>query len=84
LKDSVVNGFSDVHLSAAMPVMVRLDGDLTRLDADILDNIQVRDMIHEIMDDKQRQRYAEGLECDFVLMLIIIIAVLERQLGFCQ
>jgi twitching motility protein PilT len=69
LKDSVVNGFSDVHLSAAMPVMVRLDGDLTRLDASILDNIQVRDMIHEIMDDKQRQRYAQGLECDFAFSI---------------
>ncbi|WP_069472108.1 type IV pilus twitching motility protein PilT [Candidatus Marithrix sp. Canyon 246] len=69
LKDSVANGFSDVHLSAAMPPMVRLDGDLIRLDADILDNIQVDDMINELMDDKQRQRYAQGLECDFAFSI---------------
>ena len=69
LKDSVANGISDVHLSAGMPPMVRLDGDLTRLDTTILDNSQVRDMIHQIMDDKQRQRYAQGLESDFAFSI---------------
>jgi len=61
----VKNGVSDFHLSAGVPPMLRRSGDMTKLDIPALDHSQVRDMIYDVMDDRQRKEYEKYLECDF-------------------
>lgn len=62
---SVQNNSSDLHLSAGLPPMIRVDGDLRKINLPPLDNAQVRKIIYEIMSDKQRKEYEELLETDF-------------------
>ena len=62
---SVKNGASDLHLSAGLPPMIRVDGDVRRINVPPLDHKEVHDMVYDIMNDKQRKDYEEFLECDF-------------------
>ena len=62
---SVKNGASDLHLSAGLPPMIRVDGDIRRINVPPLDHKEVHDMIYDIMNDKQRKGYEEFMECDF-------------------
>lgn len=62
---SVENGASDLHLSAGLPPMIRVHGDVRRINAPPLEHEQVLEMITGIMNDHQRKIYAEHLECDF-------------------
>ncbi len=61
----VANGVSDFHLSAGVSPMVRVSGDMRKIDVPALDHTQVRDMIYDVMNDKQRKEYEKYLECDF-------------------
>ena len=61
----VKNNASDLHLSAGLPPMIRVDGDMRRLNAPVLDHKEVHDMMYDIMNDKQRKDYEEFLEVDF-------------------
>lgn len=61
----VQQGVSDFHLSAGVEPMVRVSGDMTRLNVPPLDHTQVRDMVYDVMNDKQRKEYERDLECDF-------------------
>ncbi len=61
----VKNGSSDLHLSAGLPPMIRVDGDIKRINAPSLDHKEVHDMVYDIMNDKQRKDYEEFWECDF-------------------
>ncbi len=56
---------SDLHLSAGLPPLIRVDGDVRRIDLPPLDHRQVHALIYEIMNDKQRKEYEEQLETDF-------------------
>ncbi|BBO26660.1 MAG: type IV pilus twitching motility protein PilT [Pseudomonadota bacterium] len=62
---SVKNNASDLHLSAGLPPIIRVDGEMRRLNVDPLDHKQVHALIYEIMNDKQRKEYEENLETDF-------------------
>ncbi|CAN6133148.1 PilT Tfp pilus assembly protein, pilus retraction ATPase PilT [Methylophilaceae bacterium] len=62
---SVKNQASDLHLSADMPPMIRVHGDIRKINLPVLDHAQVRAMIYDIMNDTQRKQYEESLECDF-------------------
>jgi twitching motility protein PilT len=62
---SVKNGASDLHLSAGLPPMIRVDGDVRRINVPSMDHKDVHDMVYDIMNDKQRKDYEEFLECDF-------------------
>ena len=62
---SVKNNASDLHLSAGLPPMIRVHGDVRRINVDPLDHKQVHDMVYDIMSDQQRKVYEETLECDF-------------------
>lgn len=62
---SVKNSASDLHLSAGLPPMVRVHGDVRRLNAEVLDHKQVHAMIYDVMTDLQRKHYEEFLEVDF-------------------
>ena len=62
---SVKNKASDLHLSAGLPPMIRVHGDVRRINVDPLEHKQVHDMVYDIMNDSQRKNYEETLECDF-------------------
>ena len=61
----VKQGASDLHLSAGLPPMIRVDGDIRRINVPEMNHKQVHDMIYDIMNDKQRKDYEEFLETDF-------------------
>ena len=65
LEFAVKHGASDLHLSAGLPPMVRIDGDLRRIDAPVLLHAAVLDLVSGVMDDAQRTDYEERLETDF-------------------
>ena len=62
---SVEQGASDLHLSAGLPPMIRVDGDVRRLNVDSLDHSGVQALIYDVMNDRQRKDYEEFLEMDF-------------------
>lgn len=62
---SVKNKASDLHLSAGLPPMIRVDGDIRRINIPDLDHKEVHALIYDIMNDKQRKDYEEFLETDF-------------------
>ena len=59
------NNCSDLHLSAGLPPMIRVDGDVRRINVPPLEHKEVHDMVYDIMNDKQRKDYEEFYECDF-------------------
>ncbi len=61
----VKHGASDLHLSAGLPPMIRVDGDVRRINLPAMEHKQVHALIYDIMNDKQRKDYEEFLECDF-------------------
>jgi twitching motility protein PilT len=62
---SVKNNASDLHISAGLPPMIRVDGDIRRINVPALDHKTVHGLIYDIMNDKQRKDYEEFLETDF-------------------
>ena len=62
---SAKQGASDLHLSAGLPPMIRVDGDVRRINVPALEHKQVHALIYDIMNDKQRKDYEEFLETDF-------------------
>lgn len=59
------NGSSDLHLSAGVPPMIRVDGDMRKINVPVLTHTEVHDMVYDIMNDKQRKDFEEFWECDF-------------------
>ncbi len=62
---SVKNKASDLHLSAGLPPMIRVHGDVRRINVEALDHKTVHAMVYDIMNDAQRKQYEEFLEVDF-------------------
>ncbi len=62
---SVKNKASDLHLSAGLPPMIRVHGDIRKINVPAFDHTQVHGMVYDIMNDGQRKVYEETLECDF-------------------
>lgn len=62
---SAKNGASDLHLSAGLPPMIRVDGDVRRINLPPLEHKQVHSLIYDIMNDRQRKDFEEFLETDF-------------------
>ncbi|NOQ78662.1 MAG: PilT/PilU family type 4a pilus ATPase [Gammaproteobacteria bacterium] len=62
---SAKNNASDLHLSAGLPPMIRVDGDIRRVNVPPLEHREVHDMVYDIMNDKQRKDFEEFLETDF-------------------
>ena len=61
----VKNKASDLHLSAGLPPMIRVQGDIRRINLPALEHKDVHAMVYDIMNDGQRKFYEENLECDF-------------------
>lgn len=62
---SVKHKASDLHLSAGVPPMIRVDGEVRKINVPALDHKAVNNLIYDIMDDKQRKDFEEQLETDF-------------------
>ncbi|MCB1857735.1 MAG: type IV pilus twitching motility protein PilT [Gammaproteobacteria bacterium] len=62
---SVKHEASDLHLSAGLPPMIRVDGDIRRINVPALEHKVVHGLVYDIMNDKQRKDYEEFLETDF-------------------
>ncbi|BES69668.1 type IV pilus twitching motility protein PilT [Marinobacter nanhaiticus D15-8W] len=62
---SAKQGASDLHLSAGLPPMIRVDGDVRRINLPPMEHKEVHSLIYDIMNDKQRKDYEEFLETDF-------------------
>ena len=62
---SVKHNASDLHLSAGLPPMIRVDGDIRRINVPVLDHKSVHELVYDIMNDKQRKDYEEFFEVDF-------------------
>ena len=62
---SVKKGASDLHIAAGLPPLIRVDGDMCRLDGPPMDHKEVHGLICEVMTDKQRKDYAQFMETDF-------------------
>ena len=61
----VKNKASDLHLSAGMPPMIRVHGEVKRINLPEMGHKEVHAMVYDIMNDSQRKFYEENLECDF-------------------
>jgi twitching motility protein PilT len=62
---SVKNNASDLHISAGLPPMIRVDGDIRRINMPMLEHKEVHSLIYDIMNDRQRRDFEEFLEVDF-------------------
>ncbi len=62
---SVKNKASDLHLSAGLPPMIRVHGDVRKINLPAMEHAEVHRMLYDIMNDSQRKLYEEKLECDF-------------------
>jgi len=62
---AVKNKASDLHLSAGLPPMIRVHGDVRRLNVEPLDHERVHAMVYDVMNDAQRKQFEDVLECDF-------------------
>lgn len=66
---AVENKGSDLHMSAGEPPVVRIHGEMRKIEVPALDKDEVHNMIYEILNDNQRKSYEEHLELDFSFSL---------------
>ncbi|GKT11831.1 MAG: twitching motility protein PilT [Thiomicrorhabdus sp.] len=65
LEFSVQQGASDLHLSTGQPPIIRINGDIQRIDSPTLKAEQLQTMIYDVMNDEQRRGFESDLEADF-------------------
>lgn len=66
LKYSFEHKASDLHLSAGLPPMARIDGDIEKItDHPVIESTELRTMLNEIMKPEQQKELDEKLEIDF-------------------
>ncbi|MDR3476509.1 MAG: type IV pilus twitching motility protein PilT [Gammaproteobacteria bacterium] len=70
LEYSVKHGASDLHLSAGLKPMVRIDGELVNVaDSEVLDAESTQRLIYSIMDEDQQKQIVDTLEMDFAISI---------------
>lgn len=62
---SIKRNASDLHISSGVPPMIRVDGDLLRLDFPVLEAEAVQVLVDSVMTPSQLQQYKKNLEIDF-------------------
>ncbi|MDN3386369.1 twitching motility protein PilT [Pseudoalteromonas sp. A601] len=62
---SVQHKASDLHLSSGVAPMIRVDGDVRRINIPALEDKDVNSLVYDIMNDNQRKDYEQNLEVDF-------------------
>ena len=76
---AVKNKASDLHLSAGLPPMIRVHGDVRRINLPPMEHDTVHKMMYDIMNDSQRKDYEENLECDFSSCALALLPRRLRQ-----
>jgi twitching motility protein PilT len=56
---------SDLHLSSGLPPIIRVNGDVRRINLPAMEHKDVHAMVYDIMSDVQRKQYEDTRECDF-------------------
>jgi len=62
---SVKQNASDLHLSSGVPAMIRVDGELLKLNESILTSDEVNHLIYQVMNEQQQKQFERDLEIDF-------------------
>ncbi len=65
LQFTVDSGASDLHLNAGSAPMVRIDGEMRKIDVPDLLSDDIHHLIYDIMTDEDRKRFEENWELDF-------------------
>jgi len=65
LKQAIKSKASDLHLSTGVPPILRIDGDLERMDLPELESKTAFELIHAVMSEDQKKHYKDQLEIDF-------------------
>jgi len=65
LEFAVKQRASDLHLSSGQPPIIRIDGDIKRIDAPAFEREQLQTMIYDVMSDEQRRGFEATMEADF-------------------
>ncbi len=65
LQFTVNSGASDLHLNAGSAPMVRIDGEMRKVDVPDLIPDDIHHLIYDIMTDEDRKRFEENWELDF-------------------
>ncbi|HBE45774.1 MAG TPA: twitching motility protein PilT [Deltaproteobacteria bacterium] len=60
---------SDLHVSAGEPPIIRIHGEMRKIEMPSLDKDEVHNMVYDILNDQQRKVYEEHLELDFSFAL---------------
>eukprot|EP00487_Bulimina_marginata_P007982 TRINITY_DN29846_c0_g1_i1.p1 TRINITY_DN29846_c0_g1~~TRINITY_DN29846_c0_g1_i1.p1 ORF type:complete len:120 (+),score=18.45 TRINITY_DN29846_c0_g1_i1:71-430(+) len=68
---SVQHKASNLHLSSGVAPMIRVDGDVRRINIPALEDKDVNSLVYDIMNDNQRKDYEQNLEVDFSLRCLI-------------
>ncbi len=62
-------GASDLHISSGEPPIIRMHGDIQKVDMPSLSQEEVHTMLYDILNDQQRKLFEEKKEIDFALDL---------------
>jgi pilus retraction protein PilT len=62
---AVKNNASDLHISSGLPPMIRVNGDIRRINLPPLEHEEVFTMIYDIMSDAIQKEYEDRMEVDF-------------------
>ena len=65
LKELVKRGGSDLHISNALPPVMRVDGQLTRYESNPLTSDEVEALLFPMLSNEQRRRLDQDGELDF-------------------
>jgi twitching motility protein PilT len=66
----IKNNASDLHLSAGMPPILRIDGDLIPIqDMPVINAYTAKTLIYSLMDKTQQKEFEEQLELDFAIAI---------------
>ena len=65
LSHAVKSQASDIHLAEGYPPIVRIDGKLQRIKGKVLTKQDLEDIVSEILDEYQTERFKEQWELDF-------------------
>ena len=69
LKFAIQSGASDLHISSGESPMLRIHGDIKRIDMEPFTAEDVHNVIYDILNDQQRKIFEEHQELDFSIPL---------------
>jgi len=65
LQEMIEKGASDLHLTAGLPPMIRVDGDIQPTERPALTPEQVQSLAYSVLNEEQQKRFEASKELDF-------------------